>query len=125
MWFPETESILDTNRSVVKRTDETHNVLFPGNLEQAIHRARDAYVRRGADLPEVAAVLFSGLVQGHPFQAGNKRTGWLVLRAFLRENGSDLEVSADEGEQICKETARGEMTRDDIAQWIRDHLSNA
>ncbi len=48
------------------------------------------------DLAAVAAALWHGIVQNHPFVDGNKRTGLRAADTFLLINGLDLAISVDE-----------------------------
>ena len=48
------------------------------------------------DIAELAALYALGIVQNHPFLDGNKRTGYVMLEAFLELNGAAF--SADDAE---------------------------
>ncbi len=70
----------------------------------------------------MAAALCFSLTQNHPFVDGNKRVAHAAMETFLVRNGSELESSVDEQERLMVRLASGEMTRDELATWIRDHL---
>lgn len=63
-----------------------------GLLDSACHRpsasafGEDAY----PTLLTKAAALLHSLTSNHPFIDGNKRTGWLAIVVFLRDNGAEV-----------------------------------
>ncbi|MFM6409737.1 MAG: type II toxin-antitoxin system death-on-curing family toxin, partial [Microcystis sp.] len=61
-------------------------------------------------------------VKNHPFVDGNKRTAYVVTRTFLRLNGYNLQASSQEKYQIWIDLAVGELSEDELADWIRKHL---
>ena len=78
---------------------------------------------RDADVVYQAAVLAEGLVAGHCFVDGNKRTAWTVLRAFLIVNGmGDLSCSVDAAVVRMVRLTTREESADDLARWLRGHL---
>ncbi len=46
-----------------------------------------------------AAAILESIVSNHPFIDGNKRTGYVLMRLLLLENGRDVQASQDEN--IC------------------------
>jgi death-on-curing protein len=58
-----------------------------------------------------AAALGESLIINHPFIDGNKRTGIIVMIAFLRE--FSLKVNAN------NESSTGEIKFDQIIEWLR------
>jgi death on curing protein len=61
-----------------------------GLIESAVARPRTTIFGEDAypDLWTKAAALLHSLVNNHPFVDGNKRVGWIVAVAFLRQNGA-------------------------------------
>lgn len=61
-----------------------------GLIESAVARPRTTIFGEDAypDLWTKAAALLHSLVNNHPFVDGNKRIGWIVAVAFLRQNGA-------------------------------------
>jgi death on curing protein len=91
-----------------------------GLLESALHRPRTGYY---ADLAEMAAALFESLVMNHPFVDGNKRVAFFATDVFLRVNGWELVVDADEAHAFLTlhlETGTCDFAH--LLQWIRRHL---
>ena len=69
-----------------------------------------------------AAALLESLVHNHPFVDGNKRTGYIVMRAFLNEVGLDIEGSTDEKFDFLHEIASGRFDFDQIFEWITQRV---
>ena len=92
-----------------------------GSLEGSI--ARPAMTFGGEDLyPDLAAkaaALLHSLVLNHPFVDGNKRIGAAAAELMLELNGIALIASDQELENITLATARGEMSAEALAIWLR------
>lgn len=72
---------------------EPHVLLNAGLLQSAIDRARNLYLYEPeADLADMAAVLLLGIARNHPFEQGNKRTGFVSAQLFLDWNGYVFEA---------------------------------
>lgn len=58
-----------------------------------------------------AAMLLRGITQGHPFNDGNKRTGFLVAAYFLEFVGLPIPTGFDarEAEALCVRVSAGEL----------------
>lgn len=69
-----------------------------------------------------AAALLESLVHNHPFVDGNKRTGYVGMRAFLNEYGLDIEGTTDEKFDFLHEIASGSLGFDQILDWITQRL---
>ena|SRR2546423_13742772 len=70
-----------------------------------------------------AAALIESLLINHPFLDGNKRTGYVVARLFLINNGYDINASRDEKYEFVMKVASGKMDFDQIAEWFAKHLT--
>jgi len=64
----------------------------PGLVEQVVAAAFQTFagVDPHPDPFAKAAMLVRGITQGHPFQDGNKRTGFLVASYYLAQMGYEL-----------------------------------
>lgn len=94
-----------------------------GALESALFRPQTGYYR---DVVEEAAALFESLVQNHPFVDGNKRTAFAAADVFLRMNGYVLDVEdADAYAFVVGSLERGDLDRERIDLWLRDHVTAA
>ena len=59
----------------------------------------------------------------HPFIDGNKRIAFFATNVFLRLNGYELDVVADEAHRVLIGLLeRGEADYEHLVPWIREHL---
>ena len=96
-----------------------------GLLASALARPKNllAYSEAEPDLPVLAASYAFGIIRNHPFIDGNKRTGYVVRRTFLRLNGADIEASPEDKYTTFLKLADGSLTEAQLAAWIREHLA--
>jgi death-on-curing protein len=104
-------------------------------LETMIYRARDppnrtdralAYAGEPPpDLFDLAAAYAFGIGGNHPFQDGNKRTGWASCVLFLRVNGVRPRIPALLVVPRMLALASGAMREADFAAWLREACSTA
>lgn len=73
-----------------------------------------------ADMFRLAAAYCAGIVKNHPFIDGNKRTSVLAAATFLALN--DVAVEFEEAMIVTMiiGLAAGEVSEDELAQWLRD-----
>ena len=71
---------------------------------------------------EKAAALIESIVKNHPFVDGNKRTGYVIMRLFLLNNGFDIQASQDEKYTFVIRIASGSLTIEHITSWILEHI---
>jgi death on curing protein len=95
-----------------------------GLLESALAQPTATFA--GADLHptliDKAAALAFSLVANHPFVDGNKRIGHAAMEVLLVLNGYEIDASVDEQEQLMLDVASGSITREQLAEWLRQHI---
>lgn len=75
-------------------TGEPYGLLKPGELESALYSPQNAYYHGGEeDILVLASTLMLSIARNHPFEQGNKRTGFVAGVMLLELNGYTL--SAD------------------------------
>lgn len=74
------------------------------------------------DLAAKAAALMHSLVTGHPFLDGNKRVGATAAELVIEVNGYRLRSPDADLEAVALAVARGEVTAEALAIWIRQRL---
>jgi len=103
------------------REEETRGV---GLVEQVIGSAFQSFggVEHYSDDFSKAAKVLQGITGGHPFNDGNKRTGFLTAAYLLEQTGHSLpdNLSIERAEKLCMEISSGRL-RDEkvIAKELR------
>lgn len=121
MWLPSERAVLEIHARVVEHHDDAPaGVLRPGALEAAVERARHGPFPGEGGVHDRVALLVRGIVNGHPFVDGNKRTAFQVLRTVLDENGYHLTASREEAREMLLALARGEQGIEALGHWIRE-----
>lgn len=116
--------VLELHRRVIAATGGASELRDLRALESAVAQPRmtfggdDLY----PDLASKAGALGFSIIQNHPFVDGNKRVGHAALETFLVLNGSELEASVPEAEQVILEVAAGTRDRAGFLGWIRERL---
>ena len=72
-----------------------------------------------SDIFEMAAAYLFHVVKNHPFLDGNKRVGAVAAIVFLELNGYDFTAREQELAETVFGLARSELTKADIALFIR------
>ena len=69
-----------------------------------------------------AAALAYSLVMNHPFVDGNKRIGHAAMEVFLVLNGVEVVASVDEQESVFLRLADGQISREQLTEWLAGRL---
>ena len=97
-----------------------------GLLESALARPQHRFhYDEAVTLSELAASYCFGIVRNHPFIDGNKRTGFVVARVFLRLNGMVFSPAQGEPTQMIRALAAGEIEEAELARWFEDNSTQA
>lgn len=92
-----------------------------GLLASALDRPKNLFVYESPGIPQLAAILASGIVLNHPFIDGNKRTGFLVSIVFLELNGFSFNATEESVVEQTLALAARELDENDYASWIAAH----
>ena len=68
-----------------------------------------------------ASVLCTRIARNHPLPDGNKRLAWICMVIFCDLNGYELLADKEEAVRTVIAVAAGEMSEDELCQWIRTH----
>ena len=93
-----------------------------GLLESAFARPRDLASYGDPDAAALAASYAFGIARNHPFVDGNKRVALMVCEAFLLKNGFRLDATNSELVPIFLDLAAGDVSEDELADWLREHI---
>ena len=114
------EQVLFIHARLIAETGGMHGVRDIGLLESAVARPQATF--DGAELyPGLfmkAAALLDSLVNNHPFNDGNKRTGIAAAALLLRINGYYLAATNPELEEFILQVAIRHLPLSQIAAWL-------
>ena len=117
------EEALEIHTTLLQEFGGPPGVRDLGLLESALFRPRTGYY---ADLIEMAAALFESLLMNHPFVDGNKRVAFFAVDIFLRINGFQIAVEADDAHRkIIHIIEEGTDVKDSLETFLRRHTVNS
>jgi death on curing protein len=118
------EELLVVYEHVIRQSGGTAGIRDQGGIESALAQPEMTY--GGEDLypslAEKASAMAFSLINNHPFVDGNKRIGQAAMEVFLVLNGFEIAASVDEQEQVILRVASSQLTREELVEWLRDHL---
>lgn len=116
--------VVELHQRLLAATGGASGIRDLGALESALAQPKAAFAGRDLHptLAEKAAALCFSLAQNHAFVDGNKRVAHAAMETFLVLNGWELQATVDEQERLMLDLASGQMTRDALAGWLRDHI---
>jgi death-on-curing protein len=91
-----------------------------GLLESALFRPLNQFAYSKPSIFDLAAAYGYGITKNHPFIDGNKRTGYIVMRTFLRLNGYDINASITEKYATWIKLADNQISEAELANWIEE-----
>ena len=118
-----TDEVLTIHREQLAEHGGQDGVRDMGLLESAIGRPpyAFAYTDPTPSVVGLAASCAFGIARNHAFLDGNKRTAYVVCRAFLIQNGLDIVASLDERHPVFLGLAAGDVTEAELAAWLASH----
>ena len=118
----------------IKEVEQIHNLLidtFGGShgirdlsaLESALARPFQTFDNKELYPTPIdkAASLIESILNNHPFIDGNKRTGYVLARLFLLQNGVDIKANQHDKYEFVMNIASGKMRFEEIASWLENH----
>ena len=94
-----------------------------GVVRSALARAMfAAQYNPDADLADLAAEYFFGLVKTQGYCDGNKRIALAAAFAFLQNNGWDMTITDELMYVLAMAVATGTVDRESLARIFRDHM---
>lgn len=73
------------------------------------------------DIYSKGTALVHSLILNHPFEDGNKRSGFFALNAFLQKNNFKLKFTQNSALNFCLQVENKSLKFDDISVWIKNH----
>ena len=117
------KQVLYLYQQIIQQSGGAVGLRDEGLLESAVYRPQASFGGHDLypDLFSKVAALGHSIVRNHPFLDGNKRVGFEAMRLMLRFNGHDLHASADHKYEFVMEVAKGALTEQGVADWLKQH----
>lgn len=118
------EIVLAIHRQLILSFGGSDGVRDANLLNSAINRPYLTFdkVELYPNIEDKAAAILESIVKNHPFLDGNKRTGYVLMRYLLMQNGKDIQASEDEKYQLVIDIAEGNFSIEQIKNWIKQRL---
>jgi death-on-curing protein len=123
--FLSLDEVVAIHRDQIERYGGSLGVRDWGLLSSAVAMPAAAFGGQylHTDLFEMAAAYLFHIVQNHPFIDGKKRVGAVAADVFLNLNGVTLTAGEDDYAELVLSTARGEIGKSAIAEFLRAHTA--
>ncbi|MDO8538716.1 MAG: type II toxin-antitoxin system death-on-curing family toxin [archaeon] len=73
------------------------------------------------DLFDKAVILLKGIIKGHPFASGNRRTAFIAMKYFLITNNHKIGIDDNpENAKIMLGIREGYYSDNEIKEWIKN-----
>ncbi len=117
------KQVLYLYQRIIQQGGGTVDLRDEGLLESAVYRPQASFGGQDLypDLFSKAAALGHSIISNHPFVDGNKRVGFEAMQLMLRLNGRDLHASLVAKFEFVVEIAKGKLTEQAIADWLKRH----
>jgi len=114
--YPTEEQIIETNKEIlikikVKKAD-SHKVLSIGCVRKAVQ----CMTEDKGDLLDKAVTVLIFLCQNHCFDSGNRRTAFVIAKAFLKANNLNPQIVYDEN--VLMGARQGFYSKIQIKEWL-------
>ncbi len=96
-----------------------------GLLLSALARPENLVAYSNPDAAALAASYAFGIARNHPFVDGNKRAALVTAATFLIKNRFELVASESDAVLKIMALAAGELSEDQLADWIRANIAAA
>ncbi len=120
LYYPTPDRLIEYNSLVltlikVKKADR-HQLLNRQKLAKIIENCKLS----GGDVYDKAVLLLKGLIQGHPFASGNRRTAFIATKDFVLTNKFQFSIKDDPSQaKIMIDIREAFYTDDKLREWIK------
>lgn len=112
---------LEIDALLIERFGGAHGIRDKQLLDSALKRPYQTF--DGQDLYlspiEKAAALLESIVKNHPFNDGNKRTGYVLARLLLMDENLTIHTSQQEKYEFVISISTGNLNFDQIKEWLK------
>jgi death-on-curing protein len=118
------QEVISLHSLLISQSGGSSGLRDRGALESAVAQPEAGFGGEDLypDLARKAAALGHSLIQNHPFVDGNKRIGHAAMEVFLLLNGHEIAASVDDQEKIILDVASGNVSRNELGEWISKHM---
>jgi death-on-curing protein len=118
--------VLELHRRIIAQSGGTFGIHDLGALQSALAQPRMTFGEQELypSLVDKVSALGYSLVMNHPFVEANERSGPAAMETLLVLNGFELDADADEQEKIFLQLASGDLSREELKNWLRAHVKN-
>ncbi len=115
--------VLATQRTLIAEFGGVEGVRDRGLLESSLARPRNLFAYSGGEVSvfDLAASYAYGLAKNHCFVDGNKRIAFTAAMAFLDLHGYRLEASREDSVLTFLHLAEGEISEEELSDWLERH----
>ena len=119
--------VVALHRAILENSGGASGIRDLGALESALAQPRATFdsIDLHSSLHAKAAALGYSLALNHPFNDGNKRVSHAAMEVFVMLNGFEIVATVDDQERLMLDLAAGNVTREELAQWLEKHLQPA
>ncbi len=112
-----TEEIVKIHDEIIKETGGHSGIISYSNLDFLVDQ-----MEIPKNIERKAATLFYGILTGHPFVDGNKRTAIASMETFLKENNREFIVKDEELWDVVHKISNEKLKFEETANWIRKNI---
>ena len=116
--------VLIIHEIVIEKFGGKYGVRDMDLLDSAIQRTNATF--DGKDLyPNVvdkASAIIESIVKNHPFNDGNKRVGYILMRLTLLKSNIDIVAKEDDKYEFVMKIAEGKLNFNEIKLWIENKI---
>jgi death-on-curing protein len=114
----EKSDCLAFHSSLITRFGGADGIRDEGRLDAAMSKPLQLFHYKEATIYELAAAYASGIVKGHPFLDGNKRSGLMAAALFLEINGYRFQASEEEAALQILALADLRLSDAELTDWL-------
>ncbi|MCG9900426.1 MAG: type II toxin-antitoxin system death-on-curing family toxin [Hydrotalea sp.] len=118
------KEVEEIHQALINTFGGSHGIRDVSVLESALARPFQCFYNKELHPTPIhkAASLIESILMNHPFIDGNKRTGYVLMRILLINNGLDISASLDEKYKFVISIASGQSKFEQIVAWLNNHV---
>ena len=119
------KEVEEIHKLVIEMFGGSHGIRDYNALDSALARPFQTFDNKDlySGTIQKAASLIESILINHPFIDGNKRTGYVLLRLFLIQNGIDIRANQEEKYEFVIGIASGKIKYEGILDWLQQHTT--